>query len=172
MKIKKITFNSIILAIIFSYIILFVYNKFLSSRANYILTDNTPLLITVLIIIIISSVVVHELLHALGWSIGNKDGFSSVKIFMNKFIPMCTCKTPMSKGKYLLGALFPLMVLGGIAIISLIVFPSNITLLFAAINILIASGDIIIVYKLLRVDLDLVLDHPEKAGFIGFKKNI
>lgn len=164
---KIITYKSIFLMAIFSILIQFFYSNFLADRASVILRGKVFLLVLILIGIILFSLVIHELLHGIGWSIGTEGGFSNIKIFISNFMPMCTCYKPLRRNKYLFGVLLPFVVLGGISFIFMVIFPNNITLLLTVFNFAAASGDILLAIDVIKSKKDLIIDHPTKAGFVG-----
>ncbi len=59
-------------------------------------------------------IVVHELIHGITFACFAKRGFKSISfgIIMKYLTPYCHCDEPMSRGKYAVAALMPLVVLG------------------------------------------------------------
>jgi hypothetical protein len=89
--------------------------------------------------------------------------------------PYCTCKCPLTKGKYIIGALMPLLILGLLPMAVGIGIGSFFWLLLGIIMTVSAGGDIMIVmmimkYKSQAEDI-LYLDHPTQAGGVLFEKN-
>lgn len=120
-------------------------------------------------IVLIASIIVHELIHGLGWSISCKHGFKSIKFGYNG-MPYCHCSEPLSAGRYLFGAILPFLVLGvGILICSVIL--SNPGLFTAALlNILAAGGDLLICISLRKNSKAKIIDHPTDPGYVAFTK--
>ena len=88
------------------------------------------------------------------------------------FMPSCACKMALSKGKYLFGVLFPLIVLGGGSILFLFVYPGTVSILTMAVNIVAAGADVLIAMKVIsdtRKNV-LIADHPTEAGYVAFYK--
>lgn len=68
-----------------------------------------PILFIVIIFIV---TVIHEILHAIGWVIISRKGWSIINFNINAMIPSCTCKVVLEKKQYLVGVLTPFIVLG------------------------------------------------------------
>lgn len=146
-----------------------IYRIFLIGNA-YLLELGTLSLNIASIVIIAVSVVVHELLHGFGWIIGSKKGWSTIHFNINALMPSCSCQGILSKKQYLLGVLFPILVLGTVSFIFLIVYPGTISLLTIITNLVLASADLVIAWNILHENKDtLISDHPTKAGYVSYK---
>jgi len=120
---------------------------------------------------IILSLVIHELVHGIGWMIGGKCKWNEIEFGISSLFPYCYCKKPLSRKQYLIGVLMPIVLLGLGTTILALVFESLSLLVLAIINVIIAGGDLIIVVNLRKTTkLSLVMDHPYKAGFVAFEK--
>ena len=121
-------------------------------------------------------VVVHELIHGLTWSIFAENHLKDIAFgFMKKYLtPYCSCKVPMGKGPYLLGALMPLILLGILPTALAIAKGSTLWLLIGLIMIVSAGGDILIAAKVIgyrgQGKETLFLDHPTQGGCVVFTK--
>ena len=126
--------------------------------------------IPLFVIATIGSIVIHELLHGLVWSLFCKNGWSSIKITWSAFMPSCHCKEPLTTGKYLLGVIAPFVILGiGTSFITF--FVTDLMVIFiAAINVIIAGGDLLIAFSLLKAKNRMIIDHPTDPGFVAFQK--
>ena len=85
------------------------------TRSVYIqFTRLSGLQMIIFVIAILLLVVVHELIHGITWSVFTEHHFGDIEFgFMKEYLtPYCTCKCPLSKGKYIIGALMPLIILG------------------------------------------------------------
>lgn len=122
------------------------------------------------IAIIAISVIIHELLHGIGWAISSKKGWNVVRFNVSAMMPSCACKTPLTKKQYLIGVLLPFIVLGIGSIIFLFVYPGTVSVLTMAVNFIAAGGDLIIAFKVLKEKNVLITDHPTEAGYIAFYK--
>ena len=146
-----------------------IYRIALVGRAH--LTELTgPSFYFTLVPIIIVSIVVHELLHGIGWALSSGKGWSVVRFNINALMPSCACKAALSRGKYLIGVLLPFIFLGGGSIIFLFVYPGTISILTMAVNIVLAGADVLIAAKVLREKNVLIADHPTEAGYVAFCK--
>ncbi len=121
-------------------------------------------------------VVVHELVHGLTWSLFTENHLKDVAFgFMKKYLtPYCSCKVPMRKGPYLLGALMPLILLGLLPTALAIAKGNTLWLILGLIMILSAGGDILIAAKVAgyrgQGKETLFLDHPTQAGCVVFTR--
>lgn len=134
-------------------------------------TPQGSLLFIVLFVVLI---VVHELIHGLTWSLFSEHHFKDIEFgFMKEFLtPYCTCRVPLSKGHYILGALMPCIVLGILPTALGILLGSHLLFWIGIVMILSAGGDIMIVVKVLAHKSEeglkeiLVYDHPTQAGSV------
>lgn len=123
-----------------------------------------------LLIGICLTTVVHELIHGIAWSAFCENGFKSIKFGFNKGMPYCHCESPLRKNRYIVGAIAPLVVLGGILFIASLFFQSDLLFLLTQINILSAGGDLLIIVKAAKVEKNAYLiDHPNLPGFVSFE---
>ena len=124
------------------------------------------------IIILIVSLLIHELIHGITWSIYCEDKLKSIKFGFNLsgLMPYAHCKEPLSKKGYMIGALMPFLILGIIPMLLMFIFPNNFLFFMSIINILSAGGDLLIALHLLKYKNIKVLDHPTDPGFVAFEK--
>lgn len=140
----------------------------------YILLDSRSLLSLGVTIIVLA--IFHEILHGFTWSLFTPRGIKDVSFgFVIKYLsPYSTCRVPLKRWQYTLGALMPLIVLGILpTVLGLLMGNATITLL-GAIFIIGAGGDLAMVYLLFsykpkRKDI-LVYDNPTKIGVRFFEK--
>ena len=136
----------------------------------------SPLMYLLFVVILLALIVVHELIHGITWSIFAENHFKDIEFgFVAKYLtPYCTCKVALSKKAYILGALMPLILLGLIPTAIAIAIGSMFMLWLGIIMIVSASGDILIVHKILTYKTSskdiLYYDHPTDAGGIIFEK--
>ena len=137
------------------------------------MSGNMMLLIVLAMLVLI---VVHELIHGITWALFADHHFGDIEFgFMKEYLtPYCTCKCPLTKGKYIIGALMPLLILGLLPMAVGIGSGSFFWLLLGIIMTVSAGGDIMIVmmimkYKSQAEDI-LYLDHPTQAGGVIFEK--
>lgn len=122
------------------------------------------------ITIIAISVVIHELLHGIGWAISSGEGWKVVRFNINALMPSCACKVALKKQAYLIGVLAPFSVLGSGSILFVFVYPGTVSLLTLMVNFIAAGADLLIAFSVLREGNCLIADHPTKAGYIAFYK--
>ena len=122
------------------------------------------------ITIIAISVVIHELLHGIGWAISSGEGWKVVRFNINALMPSCACKVALKKQAYLIGVLVPFVVLGGGSTLFVFAYPGTVSLLTMMVNFIAAGADLLIAFSVLREGNCLIADHPTKAGYIAFYK--
>lgn len=121
-------------------------------------------------------IVVHEGIHGISWAIGSEHHFKDIEFgFMKEYLtPYCTCKCPLSKGKYIFGALMPLVILGVLPMIIAIGTGNFMVLWIGIVMVMSAGGDIMIVLEILknksRAAEVLYMDHPTQAGGVLFER--
>ena len=128
------------------------------------------------LVVFVVLVVAHELVHGLTWSRFTPNGFADIDfgIMRDSLTPYCTCKMPLPKGQYILGALMPLIAFGLIPIVA--AFCTGwIGLLYLGILMTVsAAGDVMIVVKALghksTASEVLLYDHPTEAGSVIFER--
>lgn len=120
------------------------------------------------IAIIAVSVVIHELLHGIGWAITSGKGWKVVRFNINAMLPSCACEVVLRKQPYLIGVLAPFVVLGSGSMLFVFVYPGTVSLLTLMVNFIAAGADLLIAFKVLKEGRCLIADHPTDAGYIAF----
>ncbi len=147
----------------------------LKNRFNFYEIPS-PLGILIFFAAFIVLIVVHELIHGVTWGIFAKDHFHDIQFgFMKKYMtPYCACLSPLSKWKYITGALMPLIILGILPMAYGILAGWYPALLMGIIMADSAAGDILIVWNVIRYrtasDEVVYIDHPTQAGGVIFEK--
>ena len=134
-----------------------------------------PIAVAGVLIAYLALIVVHELLHGIVWGAFAKQHFADIEFgFIKEYLtPYCTCKCPLAKTSYIVGALAPLIVLGILP--ALVSIPlQSLPLLFVAVLLtLSAGGDILVVVQILRYKSKasevFYLDHPTEIGGVIFE---
>lgn len=120
------------------------------------------------------SIIIHELLHGITWSLFTKDGFKSIAfgVIWKTLNPYCNCRQTLTFNQYFLGLIMPCVVLGILPCIISLFNHNSWYLAFGVIMILSASGDLMIAKLLLsNKNKDaLYLDHPTDIGLVCFEK--
>ena len=120
--------------------------------------------------------VIHELVHGLTWSRFSENGWGDIEFgFMKEYLtPYCTCKAPLPKTPYIIGALMPGILLGIVPAAIGVLAGSYLVLFIGLIMTVSAAGDVLIVFELLRYSSDaaekLIFDHPTQAGCVIFER--
>lgn len=144
-----------------------------------LLDDHPALYFVYLLIFIVSFVVlavVHEGIHGLVWGLGAEDRFKSIEFgfIKEKLTPYCTCASPLSKPRYILGSLMPMTVLGiGIGVLAIIT-GHPLLLAISAVQTVGGAGDLLISMMLITHKSDaketIILDHPTEVGLILYER--
>ena len=114
-------------------------------------------------------VAVHELIHGFTWMWATRSGFSHLRFGLLQGGVYCHIDVPMSKRKYVVGALMPLLLLGVVPFLLSFATNSLWLMLFGAIFIGCAMGDVLIVWAIRNESPDtLVYDHPSEPGCVVY----
>ncbi|MBP3869480.1 MAG: DUF3267 domain-containing protein [Faecalicoccus sp.] len=138
--------------------------------------SQSPLEFIIFVLSFVAAIFVHEGIHGLTWSFFTPHGFKDIEFgFMKQYLtPYCTCKAPLQKSQYILGAIMPFLVLGVLPMIIGVVRNSWLTLFFGIIMADSAAGDLMIIYNLLRYKTSaeelVYMDHPTQGGGVIFEK--
>ena len=125
---------------------------------------------TNLIILLVAQILglaVHELIHGITWACFSKNGFRSISfgIFWKQFMPYCHCSDPLKIRYYIIGALMPCFLLGIMPVVVAYCISNASLLIFGALFIAAALGDILIVWTIRKENVDsMVIDHPSEPG--------
>ena len=164
--------NSTALVVFLPFGILFFLFFVRNSMASFHATIGSFLILIVAFLVL---TVVHELLHGIVWGIFAEHRFRDIEFGYVKesFTPYCTCKAPLRKAPYLVGALAPFVILGLIPCVIAVFNGSFLLLILGLCMIAGAGGDILIALKLLkyrsRAKETLYYDHPTKPGSVVFE---
>ena len=120
---------------------------------------------------IVLGVAVHELIHGLTWMYATHSGFSHLRFGFLWGGVYCHIDVPMNKKKYVIGALMPLLLLGIIPYLLSFAIHSLWMMIFGAIFIACAMGDVLIVWAIRHEPSDTLLyDHPSEPGCVVYRK--
>ena len=118
-------------------------------------------------VILLISIITHELLHGLGWCRHTKNGWKSIKFGMNWkfFTPYCHCYEPLALNNYRFGSVLPAIILGVIPSIIAIITGNPGLMVYGFFFTFAASGDFLILWLLRKEKSNvLIQDHPDKIG--------
>jgi hypothetical protein len=122
---------------------------------------------TLLIVVVLVSVLVHELIHGLSWVIFGRKPFSAIKFgFQWKtFTPYAHLKEPVEVNAYRIGGFMPGFILGILPYVLSLLFGDGNLFWFSLIHTAAAGGDWLILWLIRNVRRGvLVEDHPTNAG--------
>ena len=122
----------------------------------------------IFIVIIFSSILVHELIHASVFAYFSEDNWKSVKlgVLWRKLTPYAHCKAPLLAKHYKLAVIMPGIILGVIPIVLAISIESLLLLYYGLFMIMSAAGDFMIFVLLLKIPKSKkILDHESEMGF-------
>lgn len=154
----------ILLSLILTIIMGLIYRVLNGATTDFEL--NYPLFLLIAVV----SIVIHEFIHGLGWSISCKQGWKSIDFGLNGIMPYCHCKEALDSDRYLLGVLMPFLVLGLVIAVIAFIFSNMWLVLTAVVNIFLAGGDLLIAFYLRKNPKAKIIDHPTDPGFIAFEK--
>ena len=126
----------------------------------------------IFVVIIFSSILVHELIHASVFAYFSEDNWKSVKqgVIWEKLAPYAHCKTPLLAKHYKLAVIMPGVILGIIPVILAISIESVLLLCYGLFMIMSAAGDFMIFVLLLKIPRNKkILDHESEMGFYIMK---
>ena len=114
-------------------------------------------------------IAVHELIHGFTWMWATRSGFRHLRFGVLRGGVYCHIDVPMSKQRYVVGALMPLLLLGVVPFFLSFAINSLWLMLFGAIFIGCAMGDVLIVWAIRKESPDtLVYDHPSEPGCVVY----
>ncbi len=142
--------------------------RFLLVERAYLLEVSGLSFYIIFIAIIAISVVIHELLHGVGWAVASGKGWNVVRFNMNAMMPSCACKVALEKKSYLVGVLTPFIVLGFGSVLFIFIYPGTVSFLTMVVNFVSAGADLVIACNVLKERDVLIADHPKEAGYIAF----
>jgi hypothetical protein len=138
-------------------------------NGNLILIDDSGhwwSLILFLILIVVG-IIVHELLHALGWILAGRVPFSAIKFGVDRetLSPYAHLRQPLPINPYRFGVVLPAIGLGLLPAAIGIIGNLSLFTVYGAFFTLTAGGDFLVLW-LLRNDPPqaLATDHPERVG--------
>ncbi len=142
--------------------------RFLLIERAYLLEVSGLSFYIIFMVIIAISVVIHELLHGVGWAAASGKGWSVVRFNINAMMPSCACKVALEKKSYLVGVLTPFVVLGLGSVFFVFIYPGTVSFLTMVVNFISAGADLIIARNVLKERDALIADHPKEAGYVAF----
>lgn len=148
-------------------IILIVGHLLYNGEFTLTFNPNDWFSIILLIIIVIGGVLVHELLHVIGWMLAGRVSLSAMKLGFDRktLSPYAHICQALPINAYRFGTILPAIVLGLLP--GLIGIVNNLPpyTIFGAFFTLAAGGDMLILWLLRRDPARaLVIDHSDRAG--------
>ena len=119
--------------------------------------------------VLIIGIPLHELLHAVGWSIFGRISLKQVKFGMlwKALTPYAHLKNPIGIGAYRAGTMAPFLVMGIVPYVIGVVIGNAWLANFGLLFILAAGGDLLVIWTLRGVHREaMVIDHPTRVGCI------
>lgn len=112
-------------------------------------------------------VLIHELLHAVGFRVFGRAPRAAVRIGFQRrtLTPFASCSAPVTASAYRAAGLLPAVVLGGLPLLAAWVSGSGELLLLGWLMLALAGGDLAAVWAMRSVPRSaLVYDHPSRVG--------
>ena len=123
--------------------------------------------LSIFMLIVLASIVVHEFIHGLAWVVFGKMPFSAVHfgVQWNALTPYAHLKEPIEVQVYRIGGFMPGFILGVLPFLLSLILGNGGLLWFGVLQTAAASGDWLILWLLRKVKSGtLVEDHPSRAG--------
>jgi hypothetical protein len=118
---------------------------------------------------VLAAIVVHELIHGIIFAVYAPRGFRSVTFGFNTKIGAfyCHCNEPIKVKQYRRAGIAPLIILGLLPLALGFITGVSWFKTFGLLLTIGGFGDLIVYIKLLKLEKNrLILDHPDKLGFI------
>ena len=150
-------------------IVLSVLYVWIWEAENYFAGLGQLTRLTSILPVLILGIPLHELLHAVGWSLFGRISFKQVKfgVLWKALTPYAHLKTPIGLSAYRSGTIAPFLVMGIIPYVLGIVMGNAWIANFGLLFILAAGGDLLVIWTLRGVQNDaMVIDHPSRVGCI------
>lgn len=123
----------------------------------------------ILVLLLVVSIVVHELIHGFTWMALTHSSFKHLSFGLLPGGVYCHIDVPMKKRAYVTGALMPLLLLGVVPYVVSLIAGWGLLMVFASIMIGAAMGDVLIVWAIRKDGPDtLVYDHPSEPGCLVY----
>ena len=127
---------------------------------------------TALILLFLPGIVVHELLHALGWICFGRADPSAIQFggIWKALTPYAHCKVPLPAGAYRAGTFLPGLLMGIVPGLLGVLFGNFFLVAVGFLFTFTAGGDYLVLWLLRAVSPQtLVEDHPSKMGAYVFE---
>jgi len=121
-----------------------------------------------LLLLLLTGVVLHELIHGVCMALFAKNGWKSVSFGFNvkAIAPYTHCRELLSPAAYRLSLVMPGILLGDIQILISWGTGNILFLFFGIIFCCAAAGDIVVLWLTRDITDGMLQDHPEKIGFV------
>jgi hypothetical protein len=119
--------------------------------------------------VIIVGIFVHEVIHAIGWSLASGRPLRAIAMGfqLRSLSPYAHPRHPMRVRDYRIGAAMPGLVLGILPAVTAIAFGWPALLVFGVVFTIAAGGDALVLWLIRDVSRDKsVADHPTRAGCV------
>lgn len=124
--------------------------------------------------VFVAGVVVHELLHGLGWKLAAGLPWTAIKfgVQWKVLMPYAHARLPMGVRAYRLGAALPGLVTGVLPVVAALALGQPVLLILGAFFLTAAVGDLMILWLIRKLPPTArVLDHPTLPGCLVLKES-
>lgn len=124
-------------------------------------------------LIVISAIIAHEALHAIGWKVFGRLPWSALSFGVDwkTLSPYCHAKAPMRAYAYRIGAVLPGLVTGILPLLIGLASGDMLWVLFGAFMTSAATGDIYVLWLIRHLPAHVwVIDHDSHAGCYVFQE--
>jgi hypothetical protein len=125
--------------------------------------------------VMVTGVLAHEGLHALGWKVWGRLRWADIRLgFQWKaLMPYAHARVPMTARAYRLGAALPGMITGVLPVLAALIVGLPVVLLLGAFFVTAAVGDLMVIWAIRRLPADAkVLDHPSLPGCLVLRDDV
>ena len=126
-----------------------------------------------LLLLLLSGIMVHELIHGICMAVSARNGWKSVSFGFNwkAFAPYAHCKEPLTPCAYRFCLVMPGFLLGDVPLLISWITGNILFLFFGILFCWAASGDAIVLWLSRNITDGMMQDHPDKVGFIHVERS-
>lgn len=145
----------------------YIYQNYWSTPPlKEVFNDQSTIFLFALLLVI--SVLIHELIHAFFFGVFSSTGFKDVKIgfIWKKLTPFAHCSKPIDVYQYQIALIMPALLIGIVPIVLSIFFGNYLMFIYGCFLTIAAGGDFVLLLLSLKVSHNqMLLDHPSECGF-------
>jgi len=159
---------TIVLLALIAYLVFKSDLLFIKSHARDIPKSLFFSYLALFFVIMVGSIVLHELIHGYFFSIYNHSGWKAVKFGFNKELmsPYATCQEPVKVKQFRIIVAMPTLILGIIPLLISLFYHNLVIFFFSAIMIVSGIGDMLVLWAIRKLNSkQYLIDHPGALGY-------